>query len=138
MSRGFESENINPSEDAELMTEEKARQKILVYIKDAELKSARFQAFCDYTDLQNASEFILKPPQPEGSPFIPNRLFSANMIAETIRQRTNGGIKDYKRELAQAIDITSDYWEAIRGRFLARPMTRIVLANELLKIKEQE
>jgi hypothetical protein len=90
MPSGFESESINSSGGAELIAEEQARQKVLEHLKDAELESPRFQAFCDYTDLQNAGEFILKPPQPEGSLLLPDRLFNADMIAETIRQRSNG------------------------------------------------
>jgi hypothetical protein len=136
VSRGFESDNISPSENASVIAEEKAQQKILEHLRDANLESPRFQAFCDYTDLQNASEFIRKPPQPESLRFMPDQLFNAVMIAETIRQRANGS-RGYKRELHQLIDVTRDYLEVAQGRY-PQSGAQAKFALELLKIKDQE
>jgi hypothetical protein len=134
ISHGFESDNISPSENAAVIAEEKARQKIVEYLKDAKLESPQFQAFCDYADLQYGSELILKPRLPQGLRFMPDQLFNADMIAETIRQRSNG-IKGYKRELYQVVDVTRDYLEVSQGRY-PEPRAQIKFASELLKLKE--
>jgi hypothetical protein len=137
MSDRFESENTNHSEYSKSIAEERiAKQKILEHLKYAKLESPRFQAFCDYADLQNASEFIRKPPPPEGIRLMPDLLFNPDMIAETIRQRSNG-IKGYKKELYQIVDVTRDYLEVSQGRY-PEPGAQIKFASELMIIKEQE
>ena len=119
--------NIPPPEGAELTPEEKARQKIIEHLKDAELESPRFQAFADYADLQEQIGlqrklnhlFKIDKVEVTGSP----------MIKETIRQRKNGR-KGYKREYELVEDITEDYYEALFDRESEGRASQTINTNE--------
>lgn len=72
------------------------------HIKDAELGSARFQAFADYADYleANVHSGLLK------------KEVDVRLIEETIRQRKNG-VMGYKREFGQATKLYEDLYNSI-------------------------
>ena len=119
--------SIPPPESAELTPEDKARQRIVEHLQDAELESPRFQAFADYTDLQNSHEWLPRP----------NRIFNADMVRETTRQRING-TKGYKREYEQVQGMVDDYWRVCKDTSFDPPMAQSKFAQFLMEIKNQE
>jgi hypothetical protein len=86
----------------ELRNEKKGIQAIVEHLRDAELESARFQAFADYADRENE---------------LSSKYGDAKMIDETIRQRING-MRRYKKEHDLIPTITSVYNRALMNRLL--------------------
>ena len=112
MSRRFESENINHSDGTELMSEEKARKKIVEHLNKAD--SLQIQVFADFTFRQFITALILEPSLTESEKREQLQSFVADM--KTMNRRSEE-FKKYKEEFGNIAKITDPYFKVCNNLY---------------------